>query len=136
MQKDENIKGYRVCNTCVKRLWSITLPYVHKIGAVRRRPLRKSICLKSTVNYTKPIWLYYYEGTDQQQILDVIRTRFGVGETDIVELLLEDGRVLNFSQRLPAEATVYVSIGATGQAAQVGNRNRLDYLTPDLDQSS
>lgn len=118
---DEQRKPRRVCDVCVSRLWKINLPRP-RLGLQMRNPKCKHLNVNSLATFGKPVCISYFEGTEPQMILDVIKARFEVKSSQIVDVSTENGEpVVNLAE-LPDEAAVLVSIGKTGNVHDSSQR--------------
>jgi protein-tyrosine phosphatase len=115
---DESHRHKRVCDSCITRLWQINLPMPRK-NLLRRSQEPKKLIVNSLSTYGKPVHISYYEGTESQVILDVIKTRFEVKVNQIVDISLENGEPVRNLAVLPNEASVLVSIGKAGDLQAV-----------------
>ncbi|GLE10682.1 hypothetical protein PINS_up022899 [Pythium insidiosum] len=67
--------------------------------------------------FGKPVCISYFEGTESQVLLDVIKTRFEVQSNQIIDISAENGEPVYDLASLPDETTVLISIGKAGQRA-------------------
>lgn len=111
---DEQRKPRRVCDVCVSRLWQINLPRPRKGLQQMRSAKCKHLNVNSLATFGKPVCISYFEGTEPQVILDVIKTRFEVQSSQIVDIATENGEPVRNVVDLPDEAVVLVSIGKDG----------------------
>ncbi|TYZ58246.1 hypothetical protein PybrP1_007923 [[Pythium] brassicae (nom. inval.)] len=118
---DEQRKPRRVCDVCVSRLWKINLPRP-RLGLQMRNPKCKHLNVNSLATFGKPVCISYFEGTEPQVILDVIKARFEVKSSQIVDVATENGEPVHNLAELPDEATVLVSIGKTGNVHDSSQR--------------
>ncbi|TDH68285.1 hypothetical protein CCR75_003227 [Bremia lactucae] len=114
----------RVCQVCVSRLWQINLPRSRK--SLQSRLLRcKHLNVNSLSTFGRTVCISYYEGTEPQTIIDVLKIRFGVKESQIVDISRDDGepiRTVEEISRLPDEAEVFVSVGKAGNIQEFSQR--------------
>ncbi|DBA02176.1 TPA: hypothetical protein N0F65_004811 [Lagenidium giganteum] len=110
---EEIRKPRRVCDVCVNRLWKINLPRPRK-GLHLRYARCKHLNVNSLSTFGKPVCISYFEGTESQVILDVIKTRFDVKASQIIDIATENGDPVRDLTQLPDEAVVLVSIGKAG----------------------
>ncbi|OWZ09045.1 Dual specificity phosphatase [Phytophthora megakarya] len=133
----------RVCQVCVSRLWQINLPRSRK-GLQSRFPVRcKHLNVNSLSTFGRTVCISYFEGTEPQVIMDVLKIRFGVKENQIIDISRDDGEPIRTVEEivmLPDEAEVFVSVGKAGNiqdkskqqlpgssTSRYGNSNRQAY---------
>jgi protein-tyrosine phosphatase len=120
---DEARRGRRVCDCCVSRLWKINLPKPRK-GLQLRTSRCKHLNVNSMSTFGKPVCISYFEGTDSQMILDVVKIRFGVQQNQIIDISGETGEPVRDLASLPDEAIVLISIGKAGNVKDPGPRKQ------------
>lgn len=114
---EEQRKPRRVCDVCVSRLWKINLPRP-RMGLQMRNAKCKHLNVNSLSTFGKPVCISYFEGTEPQVILDVIKTRFEVQTSQIVDISTEIGDAVRNVADLPDESVVLVSVGKAGNVQQ------------------
>lgn len=120
---EEQRKPRRVCDVCVSRLWKINLPRP-RMGLQMRNAKCKHLNVNSLSTFGKPVCISYFEGTEPQVILDVIKTRFEVKSSQIVDISTEIGEAVRNVADLPDEAVVLVSIGKAGNVQDSSQRGK------------
>jgi hypothetical protein len=120
---EEQRKPRRVCDVCVSRLWKINLPRPRK-GLQTRNARCKHLNVNSLSTFGKPVCISYFEGTEPQVILDVIKTRFEVKSSQIVDISTDTGEPVRNVVELPDEAIVLVSIGKAGNVQENSQRSK------------
>ncbi|EGZ21111.1 hypothetical protein PHYSODRAFT_542317 [Phytophthora sojae] len=114
----------RVCQVCVSRLWQINLPRSRK-GLQPRVQRCKHLNVNSLSTFGRTVCISYFEGTEAQVIMDVLKIRFGVKENQIIDISREDGepiRTVEEIAELPDEAEVFVSVGKAGNIQEYSQR--------------
>lgn len=107
----------RVCQVCVSRLWQINLPRSRKGLQSRMQQRCKHLNVNSLSTFGRTVCISYFEGTEPQVIIDVLKTRFGVKENQIIDISRENGEPIRDVEeivRLPDESEVFVSVGKAG----------------------
>ncbi|GMF19264.1 unnamed protein product [Phytophthora lilii] len=115
----------RVCQVCVSRLWQINLPRSRK-GLQPRIQRCKHLNVNSLSTFGRTVCISYFEGTEAQVIMDVLKIRFGVKENQIVDISRDDGepiRTVEEIAELPDEAEVFVSVGKAGNIQEYNQRS-------------
>lgn len=120
---DDVKRSRRVCDVCVSRLWKINLPRPRK-GIHLRYARCKHLNVNSLSTFGKPVCISYFEGTEPQVIVDVIKTRFNVKATQIIDLSTENGEPVTDVTELPDEAVILVSIGKDGNIRDTTQRSK------------
>lgn len=120
---EEQRKPRRVCDVCVSRLWKINLPRP-RMGLQMRNAKCKHLNVNSLSTFGKPVCISYFEGTEPQVILDVIKTRFEVKSSQIVDISTEIGEAVRNVADLPDEAIVLISIGKAGNVQDSSQRGK------------
>lgn len=116
-------RARRVCGVCVSRLWKINLPRPRK-GLASKYARCKHLNVNSLSTFGRPVCISYFEGTEPQMIVDVIKTRFEVRESQIIDISLENGEPVRHVEELADEAEVFVSVGKAGNVQEVMDRTR------------
>ncbi|KAE9007557.1 hypothetical protein PR001_g16935 [Phytophthora rubi] len=114
----------RVCQVCVSRLWQINLPRSRK-GLQPRVQRCKHLNVNSLSTFGRTVCISYFEGTEAQVIMDVLKIRFGVKENQIIDISRDDGepiRTVEEIAELPDEAEVFVSVGKAGNIQEYSQR--------------
>ncbi|KAG7401150.1 Serine/threonine/tyrosine-interacting-like protein 1 [Phytophthora boehmeriae] len=107
----------RVCQVCVSRLWQINLPRMRKGLQPRVQQRCKHLNVNSLSTFGRTVCISYFEGTEPQVMIDVLKTRFGVKENQIIDISRDNGEpIRNIEEivRLPDESEVFVSVGKAG----------------------
>uniref|UniRef100_M4BV01 Protein-tyrosine-phosphatase n=1 Tax=Hyaloperonospora arabidopsidis (strain Emoy2) TaxID=559515 RepID=M4BV01_HYAAE len=121
----------RVCQVCVSRLWQINLPRSRKGLQSRMQQRCKHLNVNSLSTFGRTVCISYFEGTEPQAIMDVLKIRFSVKENQIIDISREDGEPICTIEEiggLPDEAEVFVSVGKAGniqEHSQRGSRQQL-----------
>lgn len=118
MAIDDLRKPKRVCDVCVSRLWQINLPRPRK-GLPMRSHRCRHLNVNSLSTFGKPVCISYFDGTEPEVIIEVIKRRFGVQNTQIVDLSFENGEPVRDLSNLPDETAVLVSIGKAGNVQEL-----------------
>ncbi|KAG6611401.1 putative dual specificity phosphatase [Phytophthora cinnamomi] len=114
----------RVCQVCVSRLWQINLPRSRK-GLQPRVQRCKHLNVNSLSTFGRTVCISYFEGTEAQVIMDVLKIRFGVKENQIIDISRDDGEPIRTVEKiaeLPDEAEVFVSVGKAGNIQEYSQR--------------
>ncbi|KAG6962751.1 hypothetical protein JG688_00008457 [Phytophthora aleatoria] len=114
----------RVCQVCVSRLWQINLPRSRK-GLQPRMQRCKHLNVNSLSTFGRTVCISYFEGTEPQVIMDVLKIRFGVKENQIIDISRDDGEPIRTVEEivgLPDEAEVFVSVGKAGNIQECSQR--------------
>ncbi|ETI56246.1 hypothetical protein F442_01121 [Phytophthora nicotianae P10297] len=114
----------RVCQVCVSRLWQINLPRSRK-GLQPRMQRCKHLNVNSLSTFGRTVCISYFEGTEPQVIMDVLKIRFGVKENQIIDISRDDGEPIRTVEEivgLPDEAEVFVSVGKAGNIQEYSQR--------------
>lgn len=120
---EEQRKPRRVCDVCVSRLWKINLPRPRK-GLQSRNARCKHLNVNSLATFGKPVCISYFEGTEPQVILDVIKTRFEVKSSHFVDISTDTGEPVRNVAELPDETVVLVSVGKAGNVQENSQRSK------------
>ncbi|POM81304.1 Dual specificity phosphatase [Phytophthora palmivora] len=88
-----------------------------------QRPRR--VCQHLNVNslstFGRTVCISYFEGTEAQVIMDVLKIRFGVKENQIIDISRDDGEPIRTVEEivcLPDEAEVFVSVAEDPEVAE------------------
>ncbi|KAL4141311.1 hypothetical protein PRNP1_000003 [Phytophthora ramorum] len=115
----------RVCQVCVSRLWQINLPRSRKGLQSRVMQRCKHLNVNSLSTFGRTVCISYFEGTEAQVIMDVLKIRFGVKENQIIDISREDGepiRTVEEIVELLDESEVFVSVGKAGNIQEYSQR--------------
>ncbi|KAG1696558.1 hypothetical protein DVH05_018251 [Phytophthora capsici] len=115
----------RVCQVCVSRLWQINLPRSRKGLQSRMQQRCKHLNVNSLSTFGRTVCISYFEGTEPQVIMDVLKIRFGVKENQIIDISRDDGEPIRTVEEivaLPDEAEVFVSVGKAGNIQEYSQR--------------
>ncbi|POM72142.1 Dual specificity phosphatase [Phytophthora palmivora] len=122
----------RVCQVCVSRLWQINLPRSRK-GLQSRMQVRcKHLNVNSLSTFGRTVCISYFEGTEAQVIMDVLKIRFGVKENQIIDISRDDGEPIRTVEEivcLPDEAEVFVSVGKAGNIQEYRSKQQVQGST-------
>ncbi|TMW57034.1 hypothetical protein Poli38472_002959 [Pythium oligandrum] len=111
---EEIRRGRRVCDSCVRRLWEINLPRPRKSSRSLRGMRTKQLYVNSMSTFGKQVCITYFEGTDNQVILDLITIRFDVQTNQIVDIATDTGDPVQDLISLPDDSVVMISVGNAG----------------------
>ncbi|CAI5723352.1 unnamed protein product [Hyaloperonospora brassicae] len=115
----------RVCQVCVSRLWQINLPRSRKGLQSRMQQRCKHLNVNSLSTFGRTVCISYFEGTEPQVIMDVLKVRFSVKENQIIDISRDDGEPITCVDEiggLPDEAEVFVSVGKAGNIQEHNQR--------------
>ncbi|KAG7386743.1 Serine/threonine/tyrosine-interacting-like protein 1 [Phytophthora pseudosyringae] len=121
----------RVCQVCVSRLWQINLPRSRKGLQSRVQQRCKHLNVNSLSTFGRTVCISYFEGTEPQVIMDVLKIRFGVKENQIIDISRDDGepiRTVEEIVELLDEAEVFVSVGKAGNIQEHSQRGTKQQL--------
>nr|CCA13937.1 dual specificity phosphatase putative [Albugo laibachii Nc14] len=110
---DESRRSKRICDVCVSRLWHIHLPRPRK-GLHHRYARCKELKIHSLSSYGQPVGITYYEGSETQQILNVIKKRFLIKSNQIMDISTTSGEPIRDLLALPHGTCVLLSVGKPG----------------------
>lgn len=112
-EADDSKRSKRICDVCVSRLWHIHLPRPRK-GLHYRYARCKELKIHSLSSYGQPVGITYYEGSDGQQIMNVIKKRFLIKSNQIMDLSTTSGEPIRDLLALPHGTRVLLSVGKPG----------------------
>ncbi|KAI9905599.1 hypothetical protein PsorP6_014009 [Peronosclerospora sorghi] len=121
----------RVCQVCVSRLWQINLPRLRKGLPSRMHQRCKHVNVNSLSTFGRTVCISYFEGTEPQVIMDVLKIRFGVKDNQIIDISRDDGEPIRSVEEivgLPDEAEVFVSVGKAGNIQEYNQRGSKQQL--------
>lgn len=115
----------RVCGVCVGRLWQINLPRGRKALPAKPSARCKHLTVNSLSTFGRPVRISYFEGTEPELLVGVLKTRFQVRASQVLDISLESGEPVRRLDELPDGAEVFVSVGKAGDVQESLDRARV-----------